>query len=64
MLGVVVAVCAVCGCECGCAVGKLFSFEVGCRYKCGLGHRGSGCGYVCGYGSGDGCAEEYRCCSG
>ena len=31
MLGVVVAVCLVCSCERGCAVGKLYSFEVGCR---------------------------------
>ena len=29
MLGVAVAVCVVCGCERVCAVGKLYSFEVG-----------------------------------
>ena len=30
-VGVSVVVCAVCGCDGGCAFGKLFSFEVGCR---------------------------------
>ena len=30
MLGVIVAVGVVCGCERGCAVGKLCSFEIEC----------------------------------